>query len=147
MLTSRLASSSLNIEAVINFAGLKAVGESVEKPIEYYNNNITGTLVLCDVMRKYNVKKLVFSSSATVYGMENKVPFNEEMPTASATNPYGSTKLFIEQILKDIFISDNEWSIALLRYFNPIGIGKVTLALASMASKSLASSAVILDLL
>lgn len=110
-----------NIEAVINFAGLKAVGESVEKPIEYYNNNITGTLVLCDVMRKYNVKKLVFSSSATVYGMENKVPFNEEMPTASATNPYGSTKLFIEQILKDIFISDNEWSIALLRYFNPIG--------------------------
>ena len=72
-------------------------------------------------MRKYNVKKLVFSSSATVYGMENKVPFNEEMPTASATNPYGSTKLFIEQILKDIFISDNEWSIALLRYFNPIG--------------------------
>lgn len=110
-----------NIEAVINFAGLKAVGESVEKPIEYYNNNITGTLVLCDVMRKYNVKKLVFSSSATVYGMENKVPFNEEMPTASATNPYGSTKLFIEQILKDIFTSDNEWSIALLRYFNPIG--------------------------
>lgn len=110
-----------NIEAVINFAGLKAVGESVEKPIEYYNNNITGTLVLCDVMRKYNVKKLVFSSSATVYGMENNVPFNEEMPTANATNPYGSTKLFIEQILKDIFISDNEWSIALLRYFNPIG--------------------------
>lgn len=110
-----------NIEAVINFAGLKAVGESVEKPIEYYNNNITGTLVLCDVMRKYNVKKLVFSSSATVYGMKNKVPFNEEMPTASATNPYGSTKLFIEQILKDIFTSDNEWSIALLRYFNPIG--------------------------
>ena len=109
------------IEAVINFAGLKAVGESVEKPIEYYHNNITGTLILCDVMREFNVKKIVFSSSATVYGMNNQVPFNEEMPTANATNPYGSTKLFIEQILKDIYVSDNEWSIALLRYFNPIG--------------------------
>ena len=90
-------------------------------PIEYYENNISGTLVLCDVMRKYGVKRIVFSSSATVYGMENKVPFSETMPTASATNPYGSTKLFIEQILKDIYVSDNEWSIALLRYFNPIG--------------------------
>ncbi|MBS7130548.1 UDP-glucose 4-epimerase GalE [Clostridium sp.] len=110
-----------NIEAVIHFAGLKAVGESVEKPIEYYENNISGTLVLCDVMRKHNVKKIVFSSSATVYGMNNKVPFSEDMPTASATNPYGSTKLFIEQILSDIYISDNEWSVALLRYFNPIG--------------------------
>lgn len=109
------------IEAVIHFAGLKAVGESVTMPIEYYENNISGTLVLCDVMRKYGVKKIVFSSSATVYGMENKVPFSETMPTASATNPYGSTKLFIEQILKDIYVSDNEWSIALLRYFNPIG--------------------------
>lgn len=110
-----------NIEAVIHFAGLKAVGESVEKPIEYYENNISGTLVLCDVMRKHNVKKIVFSSSATVYGMNNKVPFSEDMPTASATNPYGSTKLFIEQILSDIYVSDNEWSVALLRYFNPIG--------------------------
>ena len=109
-----------NIEAVIHFAGLKAVGESVEKPIEYYENNISGTLVLCDVMRKHNVKKIVFSSSATVYGMNNKVPFSEDMPTASATNPYGSTKLFIEQILSDIYVSDNEWSVALLRYFNPI---------------------------
>lgn len=109
------------IEAVIHFAGLKAVGESVTMPIEYYENNISGTLVLCGVMRKYGVKKIVFSSSATVYGMENKVPFSETMPTASATNPYGSTKLFIEQILKDIYVSDNEWSIALLRYFNPIG--------------------------
>ncbi|MDB2116084.1 UDP-glucose 4-epimerase GalE [Clostridium paraputrificum] len=110
-----------SIEAVIHFAGLKAVGESVEKPIEYYENNISGTLVLCDVMRKHNVKKIVFSSSATVYGMNNKVPFSEDMPTASATNPYGSTKLFIEQILSDIYVSDNEWSVALLRYFNPIG--------------------------
>ena len=110
-----------SIDAVIHFAGLKAVGESVEKPIEYYHNNITGTLILCDVMREFGVKKIVFSSSATVYGMNNKVPFSEEMPTASATNPYGSTKLFIEQILTDIFVSDNEWSIALLRYFNPIG--------------------------
>ena len=110
-----------NIEAVIHFAGLKAVGESVEKPIEYYENNISGTLVLCDVMRTHNVKKIVFSSSATVYGMNNKVPFSEDMPTASATNPYGSTKLFIEQILSDIYVSDNEWSVALLRYFNPIG--------------------------
>ncbi|MDB2091676.1 UDP-glucose 4-epimerase GalE [Clostridium paraputrificum] len=110
-----------NIEAVIHFAGLKAVGESVEKPIEYYENNISGTLVLCDVMRKHNVKKIVFSSSATVYGMNNKVPFSEDMQTASATNPYGSTKLFIEQILSDIYVSDNEWSVALLRYFNPIG--------------------------
>lgn len=110
-----------NIEAVIHFAGLKAVGESVEKPIEYHENNISGTLVLCDVMRKHNVKKIVFSSSATVYGMNNKVPFSEDMPTASATNPYGSTKLFIEQILSDIYVSDNEWSVALLRYFNPIG--------------------------
>ncbi|MEO2508750.1 UDP-glucose 4-epimerase GalE [Clostridium paraputrificum] len=113
-----------NIEAVIHFAGLKAVGESVEKPIEYYENNISGTLVLCDVMRKHNVKKIVFSSSATVYGMNNKVPFSEDMPTASATNPYGSTKLFIEQILSDIYVSDNEWSVALLRYFNPIGAHK-----------------------
>lgn len=109
-----------DIEAVIHFAGLKAVGESVTVPLKYYHNNITGTLMLCELMQKYDVKKLVFSSSATVYGMNNISPFTEDMPL-STTNPYGSTKLMIEQILKDIFVSDKEWSIALLRYFNPIG--------------------------
>ncbi|MBU5294092.1 UDP-glucose 4-epimerase GalE [Anaerosalibacter bizertensis] len=108
------------IEAVIHFAGLKAVGESVEVPIQYYYNNITGTLILCELMTKYNVKKMVFSSSAAVYGMNNKSPLIEELPL-SATNPYGWTKLMIEQILRDIFVSDREWSISLLRYFNPIG--------------------------
>lgn len=111
------------IEAVIHFAGLKAVGESVAKPIEYYHNNIGSTLVLCDVMRKYGCKKIVFSSSATVYGNPKSVPIREDFPL-STTNPYGSTKLMIEQILRDIYISDNEWSIALLRYFNPIGAHK-----------------------
>lgn len=109
-----------NIEAVIHFAGLKAVGESVAMPIEYYHNNIGSTLVLCDVMRKYGCKKIVFSSSATVYGNPASVPISEDFPL-STTNPYGSTKLMIEQILRDIYTSDNEWSIALLRYFNPIG--------------------------
>lgn len=109
-----------NIEAVIHFAGLKAVGESVAMPIEYYHNNIGSTLVLCDVMRKYGCKKIVFSSSATVYGNPASVPISEDFPL-STTNPYGSTKLMIEQILRDIYVSDNEWSIALLRYFNPIG--------------------------
>ncbi|HOA79759.1 MAG TPA: UDP-glucose 4-epimerase GalE [Defluviitaleaceae bacterium] len=108
------------IEAVIHFAGLKAVGESVELPISYYHNNITGTLILCEVMKKHNVKKIVFSSSATVYGMNNKSPLTEDLPL-SATNPYGWTKLMIEQILRDIYISDKEWSISILRYFNPIG--------------------------
>lgn len=108
------------IEAVIHFAGLKAVGESVEFPISYYHNNITGTLILCEVMKKHNVKKIVFSSSATVYGMNNKSPLTEDLPL-SATNPYGWTKLMIEQILKDIYVSDKEWSVSLLRYFNPIG--------------------------
>lgn len=108
------------IEAVIHFAGLKAVGESVEFPINYYHNNITGTLILCEVMKKHNVKKIVFSSSATVYGMNNKSPLTEDLPL-SATNPYGWTKLMIEQILRDIYISDKEWSVSLLRYFNPIG--------------------------
>jgi len=108
------------IEAVIHFAGLKAVGESVELPINYYHNNITGTLILCEVMKKHNVKKIVFSSSATVYGMNNKSPLTEDLPL-SATNPYGWTKLMIEQILKDIYVSDKEWSVSLLRYFNPIG--------------------------
>jgi len=109
-----------NIEAVIHFAGLKAVGESVELPLKYYYNNVTGTLVLCEVMQKHNVKKMVFSSSATVYGKSKTVPITEDFPL-SATNPYGRTKLMIEEILRDIYISDNDWSIALLRYFNPIG--------------------------
>ncbi len=108
------------IDSVIHFAGLKAVGESVEKPIEYYHNNITGTLILLDVMRKHNCKKIVFSSSATVYGNPKTVPIREDFPL-STTNPYGSTKLMIEQILNDVYISDNEWSVILLRYFNPIG--------------------------
>jgi len=108
------------IEAVIHFAGLKAVGESVAKPVEYYHNNITGTLILLDLMKKYNCKKIVFSSSATVYGVPKTVPIKEDFEL-STTNPYGSTKLMIEQILRDVYISDNEFSIALLRYFNPIG--------------------------
>ena len=109
-----------DIESVIHFAGLKAVGESVEKPIEYYHNNVTGTLILLDVMREYNCKKIVFSSSATVYGNPKTVPIKEDFPL-STTNPYGSTKLMIEQILKDVYVADNEFSIILLRYFNPIG--------------------------
>lgn len=112
--------SKNSIEAVIHFAGLKAVGESVEEPLRYYHNNITGTLVLCEVMQRHGVKSMVFSSSATVYGMNNKSPLTEDLPL-SATNPYGWTKLMIEQILSDIFVSDDEWSISLLRYFNPIG--------------------------
>ena len=108
------------IDSVIHFAGYKAVGESVAKPIEYYHNNITSSLVLCDVMRSYGVKKIVFSSSATVYGMNNVSPLTEDLPT-SATNPYGYTKVMIEQILQDVAVSDSDWSIALLRYFNPIG--------------------------
>lgn len=108
------------IDAVIHFAGLKAVGESVHMPLEYYSNNLGGTFVLCDVMRRHGCKKIVFSSSATVYGMNNIVPFDEDMPT-SATNPYGYTKVMIEQILCDLWVSDKDWSVALLRYFNPIG--------------------------
>lgn len=109
-----------DIEAVIHFAGLKAVGESVQIPLHYYHNNITGTLMLCKVMQKFNVKKLVFSSSATVYGVPETVPISEDFPLA-ATNPYGRTKLMIEEILQDLYISDKSWSISLLRYFNPIG--------------------------
>lgn len=109
-----------DIEATIHFAGYKAVGESVAKPLDYYHNNITGTLVLLDVMRDYRVKNLVFSSSATVYGNPHTVPVKEDFPL-SATNPYGKTKLIIEDILKDLYASDNAWSVALLRYFNPIG--------------------------
>jgi UDP-glucose 4-epimerase len=108
------------IEAVIHFAGLKAVGESVSIPLHYYHNNITGTLILCEVMNKFGVKNLVFSSSATVYGMPERMPISEEDPLG-ATNPYGSTKLMIEQILRDLYVSDASWSVALLRYFNPIG--------------------------
>ena len=108
------------IAAVIHFAGFKAVGESVEQPISYYHNNVTGTLILCEVMKKYDVKKIVFSSSATVYGMNNISPLIEDLPV-SATNPYGWSKIMIEQILRDIYISDKEWSISILRYFNPIG--------------------------
>ncbi|WP_227937392.1 UDP-glucose 4-epimerase GalE [Alkalihalobacillus deserti] len=108
------------IEAVIHFAGLKAVGESVAMPLQYYYTNVTGTLVLSELMQKYNVKKIVFSSSATVYGMPERVPIVEDFPL-SATNPYGRTKLMIEEILRDLYVSDQEWSMALLRYFNPIG--------------------------
>lgn len=109
-----------DIESVIHFAGLKAVGESVGVPIHYYHNNITGTLILCDLMKKYDVKNIVFSSSATVYGTPNSVPISEDFPLG-ATNPYGRTKLMIEEILKDLYLSDNTWSIAILRYFNPMG--------------------------
>jgi UDP-glucose 4-epimerase len=108
------------IDAVIHFAGLKAVGESVKKPLKYYHNNITGTLMLCEVMKEHNVKKIVFSSSATVYGKPERVPISEDFPL-STTNPYGSTKLMIEKILEDLYIADSGWSISLLRYFNPIG--------------------------
>lgn len=109
-----------SIESVIHFAGLKAVGESVAKPLEYYYNNITGTLILCDVMRNHGVKNIVFSSSATVYGNPKTVPIKEDFPL-SATNPYGRTKLMLEEILQDLHTSDSEWNVILLRYFNPIG--------------------------
>ena len=109
------------IDSVLNFAGFKAVGESVEKPIEYYTNNISGALVLLDTMKKYGVKKFVFSSSATVYGEPERIPITEDCKTGGTTNPYGTSKLFIEQILKDIYNSDNTWDIAILRYFNPVG--------------------------
>jgi UDP-glucose 4-epimerase len=108
------------VEAVVHFAGLKAVGESVRMPLEYFNNNISGTLVLCQVMREHNVKNLVFSSSATVYGDPHTVPIMEDFPL-SATNPYGRSKLMIEEILRDLYRSDETWNIAILRYFNPIG--------------------------
>ena len=109
------------IDSVIHFAGYKAVGESVEKPIEYYTNNVSGTLNLLDVMRKHNVKTIIFSSSATVYGDPEIVPITEMCKIGGTTNPYGSSKLFIEQILKDVYKSDNTWDICILRYFNPIG--------------------------
>ncbi len=113
--------SEHNIDAVIHFAGLKAVGESVKVPLKYYNNNITGTIRLLEVMNIYGVKNIIFSSSATVYGDPATVPIKECFPTGGCTNPYGKTKYFIEEILKDLYISDNSFNIALLRYFNPIG--------------------------
>lgn len=112
------------IEAVIHFAGYKAVGESVQKPIEYYHNNMTGTLVLCDVMRAHGVKNIVFSSSATVYGDPAQIPITENCPKGQPTNPYGWTKSMLEQVLTDIHTSDPEWNVILLRYFNPIGAHK-----------------------
>lgn len=112
------------IDAVIHFAGLKAVGESVAKPIEYYHNNIGGTLVLTDVMRKHGCKNIIFSSSATVYGDPAMIPITEECPKGTCTNPYGWTKSMLEQVLTDIHTSDPEWNVVLLRYFNPIGAHK-----------------------
>lgn len=109
-----------DIQAVIHFAGLKSVGESVSIPLKYYSNNIVSTLVLAEVMKNFKVDKLVFSSSATVYGDPRTVPITEDFPL-SATNPYGRTKLFIEEILRDLYVSDPSWNIALLRYFNPVG--------------------------
>ena len=110
-----------NIEAVMNFAGYKAVGESVKKPLEYYDNNVSGAIVLLETMKKYNCKKFIFSSSATVYGEPERIPLTEDCKTGGTTNPYGTTKLFIEQILKDLYTSDNTWDICILRYFNPVG--------------------------
>ena len=112
------------IDAVIHFAGLKSVPQSVKEPINYYDNNIAGTVCLCRVMDKAGCKKLVFSSSATVYGSKNPSPLREDMPTGGTTNPYGTTKYFIEQILQDLCISDSEWGVSILRYFNPIGAHK-----------------------
>jgi len=108
------------IDAVIHFAGLKAVGESVEQPLKYYNNNVNGTAVLCEVMAEHGCKSIVFSSSATVYGDPHTTPIKEDFPL-SATNPYGRTKLFVEEMLRDVYISDESWKIVLLRYFNPVG--------------------------
>lgn len=112
-----------DITEVIHFAAFKAVGESVSKPLQYYHNNLTGTFNLCSVMQKYKVKRIVFSSSATVYGMPKTVPITEDFPL-STTNPYGATKLMIEQVLTDLHVADSSWSIAILRYFNPIGAHK-----------------------
>ncbi len=113
--------SAHKIEAVIHFAGLKAVGESVREPLMYYDNNVTGTVVLCQVMAEMGCKRMIFSSSATVYGNTSPSPLKEEMPTGAVTNPYGRTKFMIEGILSDLCVSDPEWSVVLLRYFNPIG--------------------------
>ena len=115
--------SENKIDAVIHFAGLKAVGESCAKPIMYYQNNLISTLSLLEVMQKHNVKKFVFSSSATVYGTPERLPLDEEC-SLSTTNPYGSTKLMIEEMLRYVYASDNSWHILLLRYFNPVGAHK-----------------------
>lgn len=112
------------ITEVIHFAGLKAVGESIQKPLEYYTNNIVGTLVLLELMRQYNCKKIVFSSSATVYGDQGAKAYSESMKRGETTNPYGTTKSMIEKILEDLYVSDNEWGIIILRYFNPVGAHK-----------------------
>ena len=115
--------STHKIDAVIHFAGLKAVGESVEQPLRYYDNNVNGTVKLCQVMAKHNCKSIIFSSSATVYGDPHTTPILENFPT-SATNPYGRSKLFVEEILRDLYVSDSEWKVVLLRYFNPVGAHK-----------------------
>src|SRR5690606_15625257 len=109
------------ISAVLHFAGLKAVAESVSSPLSYYDNNVSGTVVLCEVMREAGVGRLIFSSSATVYGDEYEPPFHENLPTGRPTNPYGKSKLMIEEILSDLAASEEGWRIAILRYFNPIG--------------------------
>ena len=109
------------IDAVINFAGFKAVGESVKEPLKYYHNNVSGAIVLLETMKKYNVKKFVFSSSATIYGDPGTPKYVEEFGRGKTTNPYGTTKAIIEQILEDLYVSDNSWNIAILRYFNPVG--------------------------
>ncbi len=113
--------STYSIDSVIHFAGLKSVGESVEKPLEYYDNNVIGTLKLLEIMKEFKCKKFVFSSSATVYGVPKNIPIKENFPTGQTTNPYGTSKYIIERILKDLYISDNSFKIVILRYFNPIG--------------------------
>ena len=113
--------SDNDIFAVIHFAGLKAVGESVQKPLAYYENNVYGTLTLCNAMQKHNVKNIVFSSSATVYGDPASLPLREDMATGQPTNPYGMSKLMVEHVLADLYNSDDQWNIVLLRYFNPVG--------------------------
>jgi UDP-glucose 4-epimerase len=110
-----------NIDGVIHFAGLKAVGESVEKPLMYYENNVFGSVNLCQVMQQHGVKNIVFSSSATVYGDPTELPLHENLPTGKPTNPYGQSKLMVELVLQDLYKSDNDWNIVLLRYFNPVG--------------------------
>ena len=113
--------SEQSIDCVIHFAGLKAVGESCSKPLEYYDNNLYGTLVLLETMRKYGCKKIVFSSSATVYGTPERLPLDETCKTGGTTNPYGTSKYFQEIIMSDLYKADNEWTVVLLRYFNPVG--------------------------
>lgn len=118
------AFNQYDISSVIHFAGLKAVGESVEKPLQYYENNVYGTITLCKAMAEFGVKNIVFSSSATVYGDPISLPLREDMPTGQPTNPYGMSKLMVEHILRDLFNADSDWNIAILRYFNPVGAHK-----------------------